>query len=207
LRPRKEVDPVGDQGHRLAGGERNMPFVSCYHVVKVLPCLADSSKIRVVAELDSDVGEVLPYLSAALKDVVFNPDEKTLIFKKGDIRFTFRRNAITATKLRDVEAAYEELGRVVNSINDVWERRAAITPRFERGVRLTALQLCKGFPATNCRDCSEPSCLSFAEKLLSGKTSVLACKPLFTPKFRWKRLALLHLLEGAGYEVPAEFLA
>lgn len=37
--------------------------------------------------------------------------------------------------------------------------------------------------------------------------SVLACRPLFTPEFRGKRVKLLELLEEAGYEVPAEFLS
>ena len=96
---------------------------------------------------------------------------------------------------------------MVDQANDVWERRAEITPSYERGVQLNALMLYKGLPATNCKECGDPSCLAFAAKLLSGEASVLACKPLFTPKFREKRVALLELLEGAGYEIPPEFLA
>lgn len=184
-----------------------MPLVNRYEIVKVLPCIADTALIRVVATLDADIAEALPYLNATLKKVVFNPGGKTLTYKVEGMCFTFHQNGITATKLRDVEHAHQELQAMVDRVNDVWERRAEITPSFERGVQLTALQIYKGLPATNCKECGEPSCLAFAAKLLSGTITVLACKPLFTPEFREKRGKLLELLEEAGYEVPPEFLS
>ncbi|RMG89722.1 MAG: hypothetical protein D6708_09515, partial [Candidatus Dadabacteria bacterium] len=92
-------------------------------------------------------------------------------------------------------------------LNEVWERRDEITPSYDRGLQLTALQIYKGLPGANCRECGEPSCLAFAAKLLADEVSVLACRPLFTPAFRDRRVKLLELLEGAGYEVPPEFLS
>lgn len=184
-----------------------MPLVGSYDIVTVLSCIADTSLIRVIAKLDADISEALPYLNATMKQVVFNPGGKTLTYKREGMCFTFHQNGITATKLRDLEHAHQELRGMLERINDVWERRAEITPSFERGVRLTALQIYKGLPATNCKECGEPSCLAFAAKLLAGSTSVLACTPLFTPTFRDKRGKLLELLEEAGYEVPPEFLA
>jgi ArsR family metal-binding transcriptional regulator len=184
-----------------------MPLVSKYEIVTVLPCIADTSKIRVIAKLDADIGEALPYLNATMKKVVFNPGGKTLTFKKEGMCFTFQSDAITATKLRDLPHAHEELGRMMAQVNDVWERRGEITPSYERGVKLNPFQIFKGLPATNCKECGEPSCLAFATKLLSGEVSILACKPLFTPSFREKRIGLLELLEEAGYEIPPEFLA
>jgi ArsR family metal-binding transcriptional regulator len=184
-----------------------MPLVSKYEITTVLPCVADTSKIRVIAKLDADIGEALPYLNATMKKVVFNPGGKTLTYKKEGMCFTFHENGITATKLRDLRHAHEELRAMLDQVNAVWERRAELTPSYERGLQLNALQIYKGLPATNCRECGELSCLAFAAKLLSGEVSVLACKPLFTPSFREKRVVLLELLEGAGYEIPAEFLA
>lgn len=91
--------------------------------------------------------------------------------------------------------------------NGVWEQRGEITPSYERRGQLSALAVYKGLPAINCKEYGEPSCLAFAAKLLSGEASVLACKPLFTPKFRENRFALLELLHESGYEIPPEFLA
>ena len=184
-----------------------MPLVNRYEIVKVLPCIADTAKIRVVALLDADIAEALPYLNAILKKVVFNPGGKTLTYKRDGMCFTFHQNGVTATKLRDVEHAHAELQAMVDQVNGVWERRAEIVPSYERGLQLNTLQIYKGLPATNCKACGEPSCLAFAAKLLSGGASVLACRPHFTPEFRDKRGKLLELLEEAGYEVPPEFLA
>ncbi len=184
-----------------------MPLVSKYEIMTVLPCIADTSKLRVIATLDADISEALPYLNATMKKVVFNPGGKTLTYKKEGMCFTFHENGITATKLRDLSHAHQELQAMVDQVNSVWERLAEITPSYERGLQLNALVIYKGLPATNCKACGEPSCLAFAAKLLSGEVSVLACRPLFTPDFKGKRVALLELLEGAGYEIPPEFLA
>lgn len=183
-----------------------MGRVNGYEITKELPCIADTALIRVIARLGSDAGEAIPYVNAVLKRTVYNPGANTLTFKKEGMCFTVKPREITATKLRDLEHAHEELRGLLELINDAWERRGELTPSYERGVRLTALQIYKGLPATNCRECGEASCLAFATKMLSGEASILMCKPLFTAEFREKRVQLLELLEEAGYEVPPEFL-
>jgi ArsR family metal-binding transcriptional regulator len=184
-----------------------MPIVNRCELVQVLPCLADSSKIRITAELDSDIEPVLPYLNSVLKGAVYNPAGKSLTIKKDGMFFTFRGRSINATKLRDVDHANQELHAWIALVNETWERHPLITPVFERRVELTALQIYKALPATNCRQCGFPTCLAFAVKLLSDSVSVLVCKPLFTPEWRHKRLVLLEILDGAGCAVPAEFMA
>ncbi|GAB4278699.1 MAG: (Fe-S)-binding protein [Deferrisomatales bacterium] len=183
-----------------------MGLVEGYEIIRVLPCIADTAKIRVIAHLKSDAGEAIPYLNAILRRTVYNPGSNTLTFKKEGMCFTVKPDEITATKLDDLDHARRELDALVAQINRAWERRSEIEPSYERGMRLTALQLYRGLPATNCRQCWDASCLAFATKLLAGEASVLACRPLFTPEYRAKRVRLLELLEEAGYEVPPEFL-
>jgi ArsR family metal-binding transcriptional regulator len=38
-----------------------MPLLSKYEITTVLPCIADTSKLRVIAKLDADIGDALPY--------------------------------------------------------------------------------------------------------------------------------------------------
>jgi ArsR family metal-binding transcriptional regulator len=184
-----------------------MPLLNRYEIVSVLPCLADTAKIRVIADLDADITEALPYVNAVLKRAVFNPEAGTLTVVRAGMCFSVRARRIAGAKLRDLDHAREELEWWLALINDTWERRATITPSFERGQPLSAIQIFKGLPATNCKVCGEATCLAFAAKLLAEKASVLCCAPLFTPEWRGKRVGLLELLEGAGYEVPPEFLA
>ena len=184
-----------------------MPLVNRYEIVSVVPCLADTAKIRVTAQLDADIAEALPYVNAVLKRAVFNPQGKTLTVVRAGMCFSVHAQRIAGAKLRDLDHAREELEWWMALINDTWERRATITPSYERGLQLSAIQIYKGLPATNCKACGEATCLAFAAKLLAEKTSVLSCTLLFTPEWREKRVALLELLEGAGYQIPPEFLA
>ena len=183
-----------------------MPLVSRYEIIGVVPCLADTTKIRVTAQLEPDISEVMPYLNAVLKRAVFNPQPPTLTVIKAGMCFSLFAHRIAAAKLRDLDHAREELEWWLALINDTWERRATLTPSYERGLQLSAIQIFKGLPATNCKACGESTCFAFAAKLLTEKASVLACTPLFTPEWREKRVALLELLEGAGYPIPPEFL-
>ena len=182
-----------------------MPVATRFEIVKVLPCLGDTSKIRVIAELDADIGEVLPYLNAVLKNAVYNPQARALTVRDEGVLLTLRRSSLTATKLRDVEHARVELEAWIAKINETWEQRGTITPLFERRDQPTALQIYKRLPATNCRACGHSTCLAFAATLLAEQVSVISCKPLFTPEWREERIALVELLEAAGYTIPSEF--
>ncbi len=184
-----------------------MPLVSRWEIISVMPCLADTAKIRVTAQLDADISEVLPYVNAVLKRAVFNPQPPTLTTNRGGMCFSLHARRIAGAKLRDLDHAREELEWWMALINDTWERRASLTPSYERGQQLSAIQIFKGLPATNCKACGESTCLAFAAKLLSEKASVLSCTPLFTPEWRERRVAVLELLEGSGYQIPPEFLA
>ena len=42
-----------------------------YKITRVLPCLADPMKIRVIAEVSDEIQEAFPYLNAILKGCIF----------------------------------------------------------------------------------------------------------------------------------------
>jgi len=184
-----------------------MRLIERFEIVRVLPCIADTAKIRVVARCDSDIGEALPYLNATVKGTTYNPGSKSLSVQRDGMRFNFFPDGVTAVKLRDLDHARAELQGWTDRINETWENRGEITPSFERGTRLTVLQVYKALPATNCRRCGEISCLAFAAGLVADEVSVLACRPLFEATGQERRRALLELLDSRGRDVPAEFLA
>lgn len=182
-----------------------MPIVTRLEIISVVPCLADTMRVRVTAKLDADIGEVLPYLNATLKNAIYNPGTGTVTMRKEGMLFTLRRNTLTGTKLRDVDHARIELESWVATINETWERRKDIMPSVERRELPTVLQIYKRLPATNCRECGESTCVAFAAKLLTERVSVVSCAPLFTPEGREQRIALVELLEAAGYTIPSVF--
>ncbi len=45
-------------------------------------------------------------------------------------------------------------------------------------MKLNAMEILKGLPRTNCRECGEPTCMVFATKLLKNERKLEECKPL-----------------------------
>jgi len=56
------------------------------------------------------------------------------------------------------------------------------------------LEIYKLLPRTNCGDCGEKTCMSFAFKLLTGEKKLEECKPLYTSKFDKNREKLENML-------------
>ena len=71
--------------------------------------------------------------------------------------------------MEDRQAAIEELDGLVELVNRTWERRDEITPDHALHQRPTAMAVYKLLPATNCRQCGQPSCWNFALKLAAAQ--------------------------------------
>ncbi len=181
-------------------------LLDSYKITRVLPCLADPEKIRVIAEISGEIHEAFPYLNATLKGCIYNHPALTLTIKKDGKLFTLHAHHITLAKIEDESEAEEILIWLKNLINETYEKRDRIKPDFSKGADLKALDIFKLLPGTNCRKCSEPSCLAFAVKLVGRDIEITKCDPLFSEKYHEKRNVLLDLLHAAGFEVPSEFL-
>src|SRR3990172_6622838 len=62
-------------------------------------------------------------------------------------------------------------------------RPARLPAPFERGapgggrMALTAIDIYKRLPKTNCRECGQSTCLAFAMQIAAGKASIDLCPP------------------------------
>ena len=177
-------------------------LLNSYKITRVLPCLADPEKIRVIAEISDEIHEVFPYLNATLKGCIYNHPALTLTIKKDGKLFTLHAYHITLAKIEDEKEAEEILGWLKNLINETYKKRDRIEPNFSKGEELKALDIFKLLPGTNCKKCGEPSCLAFAVKLVGRDIEFTKCDPLFSEKYQEKQRVLVELLQAAGYEVP-----
>ena len=181
-------------------------LLSSYKITRVLPCLADPEKIRVIAEVSGEIHEAFPYLNAILKGCIYNHPALTLTIKKDGKLLTLHAHHITLAKIEDENEADEILKWLHDLINETYEKRDQIEPNYSKGADLKALDIFKLLPGTNCKECSELTCLAFAVKLVGRDTEIARCDPLFSEKYQEKRNVLLDLLHAAGFEVPSEFL-
>jgi ArsR family metal-binding transcriptional regulator len=177
-------------------------LLQSYSITRVLPCLADPEKIRVIAEISGEIHEVFPYLNATLKGCIYNHPALTLTIKKDGKLFTLHAHHITLAKIEDEKEAEGILEWLKNLINETFEKRDRIEPNYSKGADLKALDIFKLLPGTNCKKCGEPACLAFAVRLVGQEIEITKCIPLFSEEYLEKRKVLFELLHAAGHQIP-----
>lgn len=172
-----------------------------YKITRILPCLADPMKIRVIADVSGETQEVFPYLNAILKGCIYNHPANTLTIRKDQKLITLHALHITLAKIEDENEAEELLKWLRDLVNETYEKRGQIEPNYSMAAELKALDIFKLLPGTNCKKCGEPTCLAFAVKLAGREIEIPKCIPLFSDEYQEKRKVLIELLQAAGYGV------
>src|SRR4030066_1720120 len=181
-------------------------LLSSYKITRILPCIADPEKIRVIAEVSDQIHEVFPYLNAVLKGCIYNHPALTLTIRNEEKLITLHVRHVSLTMIEDEKEAQEILDWLRNLINETYQNRDQIEPNYSEGDQLKPSDVQKLLPGTNCKECGFRSCLAFAFKLVDQKIEIGKCLPLFSDLFVEKRKVLLEILQNAGLKVPPEFL-
>ncbi len=178
-------------------------FGACAIMV-LAPCVADPKKIRLVAHVSGNLGEVMPYINSTMPQACYNRNATLLTFMDGYRMIAVYKNRITIAKADEIVDAWKTLEKLRCLVNSTWERRADIAPSYEMRKKPPALELYKRLPGTNCAACGEKTCMSFALKLWSGEVRPSLCKPVFGGEFEGLKPALLDICAGLGVgEDPA----
>ena len=174
-------------------------FLKTITLCYVAPCMADEKKIRLIAYLNRDITEILPYLNAVIKGASYNKGASTLTFAKERRLINLYNMKITIAKANDIIDAWHILDEVKAFINKTYENKSGINPNYDEKVKVTALQIYGWLPKTNCRACGEATCLAFACKLLLGEQKLLKCAPLSSEqKFSENRKIMQEMTEALG---------
>jgi len=182
-------------------GPEPSPAGACFARAAIMvlqPCVADETKIRIVAHVGGDLAPVLPYLNAIMPQASFTPRSETLTYTEGDRMIALHPRRIAIAKADDIVDAWLTLERIRCTVEETWARRDRITPCYEIRKRPAALEIFKRLPGTNCGLCGERTCMAFALHLWGGKGSVRQCAPVFLPEQQARRAALLEICAGLG---------
>jgi ArsR family metal-binding transcriptional regulator len=162
------------------------------------PCDPGSQRYTAIAHLEADISECLPYLNAILAGAVYHPGARALTWKEGGHTFALHPHEAGVSNLEDRREAAREVELVIDLVNRTWARRSEIEPDETTHQRPSHLSLYELLPRTNCRRCGEPTCYTFALKLISGHRRLEDCAPLEDPACRAQRQRLGALLLGSG---------
>jgi ArsR family metal-binding transcriptional regulator len=164
------------------------------------PCEPGAERYAPRARLTVDISEVLPYLNATLRGALYHAIEaKALTWKKGGHNIAFHDYEVATSNVEDREGAEKELSGLIDLVNRTWERRAEITPDTTTRQRPAPMAIYKLLPNTNCKQCGEATCYSFALKLAVSQKKLADCPPLSEPQYAEKLAALQEIV----IEAPA----
>jgi ArsR family metal-binding transcriptional regulator len=169
-------------------------------IVVLAPCVADLDRLRLTAHLSGDVAEALPYLNAEMPQGSYVAKLPVLTFMDSQRMVSLFRDRVAVAKADDIVDAWASLERVRCLVNDVWSRRAAITPSLELRRRPPALEVYKRLPGTNCKQCGEATCMAFAWAVWRGDADQRLCLPVFEGDRGDLKDALLSICSGLGLE-------
>jgi ArsR family metal-binding transcriptional regulator len=146
-------------------------------------CNPSFQSLHCIAHLDQDVTEALPYLNATLGGFDYLRDPPAVTFRVHGKIITVHPRKIAVNALRDEEEADKILEWLKREINEAWEKRDEIDPRYEGTPKPKILEILKLLPKTNCQECGQPTCMVFAARVAEGAKGPEDC-PLISDEKR-----------------------
>lgn len=170
--------------------------------VEIFRPKCDSTKevLHAIADFEADISPALPYLNAELGGWDYDAINHVLLLKLSAGKWiTLHPHRIAMRGLRDQDEAHAMLEWIRGQINDVYERREVITPRFTSQAGLKVLEILKLLPRTNCRACGLATCMAFAAALREGEARLEDCTPLWEEPHGEERGKLDRYLKSYGW--------
>jgi len=141
-------------------------------------CNPSFQSLHCIAHLDQDITDVLPYLNAVLGGFEYFKDPPAVTFRTQGKIITVHPREIAVNALRNEEEADKILQWLQREINEAWDKREEIKPRYEGAPKPKVFEILKLLPMTNCRECGESTCMVFATRVAQGVKGASDCPTL-----------------------------
>ncbi|AEB07969.1 (Fe-S)-binding protein [Desulfobacca acetoxidans] len=162
----------------------------------------DSSKevLHSIATLADDISPAFPYINTELGGWDYDQRNQVLLLKLSAGKWiTLHAQKIAIRGARDIEESRALLEWIKGQINDIYDRRDLITPRYTGQAGLKVINILKLLPMTNCKLCGYATCMAYATALREGEITLPDCLPLMEERYREKRENLQAYLESFGW--------
>jgi ArsR family metal-binding transcriptional regulator len=171
---------------------------------KLLVCLGDQSKFRMVARLHPAPGMMVETIASKFEKAVYSRRMNAALIKMQNTVITiYASGAVTMTRLGDADQAREILADVIGRINKSSEDADAKLLCDQRGpaLQIDPMEVTFHLPRTNCMQCGVKSCFYFSILLACSETTLEKCKPLQEKRYLANREALSRIInsvQGTG---------
>jgi ArsR family metal-binding transcriptional regulator len=142
-------------------------------------CRPEAQALHCLARLNQNVGEALPYLNAVLGGYTYikEPPLLTFHYSQGKL-ITVDADSIAINCVKNPTEAEEILAWLQRKINDAWENRGEITPKYTAAPWPKSADILSLLPKTDCGQCGQPTCIAFASMAAEGGKGAKDCPVL-----------------------------
>jgi len=165
-------------------------------------CAPGSGRYGLQVNISDDISPVFPYLNALLEYTRYDHQSSILIWRENDRGYALRAHEIKIVRAEGIDDPTQAsglVGEIVERINNVWQDRTHITPRFAGKAPPSVMDIFKLLPKINCKRCGCSTCLVYAADLSEGKTKLESCSVLLEPEHIEKRQKLVSILTCASH--------
>jgi ArsR family metal-binding transcriptional regulator len=155
-----------------------MNYLDSIALTKTLPCLAEPGRIIVIGKPSRPLDEVIPYLATLPGVIAYNPETRTLTFRRPHGFMTLYADKVYITQVVDAAEGLQLFDALKEAVNTVWEKREELAAVMKPKSAPRHLDIWELLPRTNCGQCNEATCLAFAVALIQHKRSLTECPPL-----------------------------
>jgi ArsR family metal-binding transcriptional regulator len=153
--------------------------IEVVEVRQLLPCIADKTKFRIIARVEPPLSGALKLLEPLFPRSRYSEKIGALIVQKGNMLITlYSSGNVTMTMIESEAEARQILGDLSRTINEAIAK--GVTPVPREKIKVDHMEIYSYLPQTNCRECGEQSCYSFAIKLVGKEATLDKCTPLST---------------------------
>lgn len=131
-------------------------------------CNPSFESVHCVAHLDQDISEVLPYLNTVLGGTSYVASPPALTLRVHGKLITLHSREIFVNALKDEQEADAICQWLKHEINETWNNRGEIQPKYQEESKPQMLEILKLLPKTNCGECRELTCMVFALRVAEG---------------------------------------
>lgn len=163
-------------------------FVSAYYDFSVkmynpLWVKGTTAENMMVAQfkLDADVRELAPYINAVARKALYYETPPVIKFLLDGFGCTLYRNGGSAAAFSNRDQALGFMETLVAFLNDLYLQKDSIEPNHKKYRPISALDLFRLLPGSNCGACGFAACMAFAAALSRGGTSPRRCPGFSRP--------------------------
>ncbi len=149
-----------------------------FGVNRVRLSVTDPRRLRVEATSERWPATLIPIMARLIRGGTFLPDGPILAFEEEHRLIAFSPEGMVISRADHLLDLWIMVRTAVDLVCLAYQKRLSLEPETESRHGISAIEIFKRLPGTDCGMCEHYSCMEFATSLLLGRCRLDQCSPL-----------------------------